>query len=50
MFNVDRSTVPLKWIEYGLYGDLVKTYPKSYSIYLRGTIDSLTPKTRESGL
>ena len=33
--------VPLKQIEYGLYGvhgDLVIIYPKLYSIYLRGTI------------
>ena len=30
--------VPLKQIEYGVYGDLITTYPKPYSIYLRGTI------------
>ena len=30
--------VPLKWIEYGVYGDLIMTCPKPYSIYLRGTI------------
>ena len=30
--------VPLKWIEYGLYGDLIIRYPEPYSIYLRGTI------------
>ena len=30
--------VPLKWIEYGVYGDLIIIYPKPYSIYLRGTI------------
>ena len=32
--------VPLKLIEYGVYGDLLKMYPKPYSIYLRGTIAS----------
>ena len=37
------SIVPLKWIEYGVYGDLVIMYPKPYSIYLRGTI-TLNPK------
>ena len=30
--------VPLKWVEHGVYGDLILTYPKPYSIYLRGTI------------
>ena len=30
--------VPLKYIEYGVYGDVIITYPKPYSIYLRGTI------------
>ena len=30
--------VPLELIEYGIYGDLIITYPKPYSIYLRGTI------------
>ena len=30
-------TVPLKQTEYGAYGDLIITYPKLYSIYLRGT-------------
>ena len=30
--------VPLKQIEYGVYGDLIIIYPKPYSIYLRGTI------------
>ena len=29
---------PLKYIEYGVYGDPIITYPKPYSIYLRGTI------------
>ena len=32
-------SVPLKQIEYGVYGDPVTIYPKSYSIYLRGTIN-----------
>ena len=32
------SIVPLKYIEYGVYGDLIIIYPKPYSIYLRGTI------------
>ena len=26
-------------IAYGVYGDLIRIYPKPYSIYLRGTID-----------
>ena len=30
--------VSLKWIEYGVYGDLSRIYAKPYSIYLRGTI------------
>ena len=29
--------VPLKQIEYWVYGDLIIVYPKPYSIYLRGT-------------
>ena len=28
-----NCTVPLKWIEYGVYRDLILTYPKPYSIY-----------------
>ena len=30
--------IPLKSIEYGVYGDLIIIYPTPYSIYLRGTI------------
>ena len=30
--------VTLKYIEYGVYGDLIVIYPKPYSIYLRGTV------------
>ena len=37
-----RTTAPLKWIEYGVYGDLITIYfyPKPYSVYLRlkGTV------------
>ena len=33
-----RSIVPLKYIEHGVYGDPIITYPKPYSIYLRGTL------------
>ena len=29
---------PFKYIEYGVYGDLIIIYPKPYSIYLRRTI------------
>ena len=29
---------PVRWIEYGVYGDLIIIYTKPYSIYLRGTI------------
>ena len=32
------SIVPLKYIEYGVYGDVIIICPKQYSIYLRGTI------------
>ena len=32
--------VPLKWIEYGLYGDLIIICPKPYSVYLTGTISA----------
>ena len=31
-------TIPLKYIEYGISGDLIIIYPKPYSIYLRETI------------
>ena len=31
--------LPLKWIEYGVYRDLILITPKPYSIYLRGTIN-----------
>ena len=31
-----RVTVPLKQIEYGVYGDLIIICPKPYSIYLPG--------------
>ena len=39
--------VPLKQIEYGVYGDLVIIYPKPHSIYLRRTIGfrTLIPET-----
>ena len=30
--------IPLKKIEYGVYGGLIIIYPKPYYIYLRGTI------------
>ena len=33
-----QHIVPLKKIEYGIYGETIKTYPKPYSIYLGGTI------------
>ena len=32
-----RVIVPPKWIEYGVYGDLIVICPKPYSIHLRGT-------------
>ena len=34
------SVVPLKQIEYGVYGALFMIYPKPYSIHLRGAITS----------
>ena len=30
------AIVPLKLMEYGVYGDLIMIYTKPYSIYLRG--------------
>ena len=33
-----ESIVPLKYVECGVYGDLIMIYPKPYSIYLRGTV------------
>ena len=39
-FGVEGYIVPLKKIEYGVYGILIITYPKPYSMYLRGTISS----------
>ena len=38
MGNNFRVYSPLESIEYGVYGDLNIIYPKTYSIYLRGTI------------
>ena len=45
-------TVPLKYIQYGVYGDLIIIYPKPYSIYLRETIclDGLLPKNVQADL
>ena len=34
----NQNIIPLKYIEYGLYADLIVIYPKPCSIYLRGTI------------
>ena len=36
--NKNAAMVPLKEIEYGIYGVLTITYPKPYSIYLREPI------------
>ena len=36
--GLSKLIVPLKYIELGVYGDLIITYPKPYSIYLRGII------------
>ena len=33
-----QGIVPLKSIEYGVYGDLVIIYPKPYSVYLQGIL------------
>ena len=38
-----EAIVPLNYIEYGVYGDLIMMYPKPYSIYLRGTINPIAP-------
>ena len=35
--------LPLKYKEYGVYGDPIITYPKPYSIYLGGTIGPGVP-------
>ena len=36
--------VPLKKIEYRVYGDPIIVFPKPYSIYTRGTICELESK------
>ena len=42
-FGRGRAMVPLKLIEYG-FGHIIIRYPYTpYSIYLRGTIESLHP-------
>ena len=33
-----KGIVPLKYVEYGVDGDLVIIYPEPYFIYLRGTV------------
>ena len=45
-------TVPLKYVQYGVYGDLIIIYPESYSIDLRETIrlHGLLPKTVQADL
>ena len=40
-YGTSTDYSPLKWIEYGVYGDLFIAYPKPYSIYLTGTVDLL---------
>ena len=42
--------VPLKYIEYGVYGDLVIIYPKPYSIDLPGNIDLNPPKAAQKAI
>ena len=44
--EVETLIVPLKWIEYGVYGDLIIVYPKPYSVYLRGTITAWLSASR----
>ena len=41
--------VPLKYIEYGVYGDLIITYQKPYSIYLKGDCKFSFEEKRETG-
>ena len=36
-----RVRVPLRYIEYWVYGDLITIYPMPYSIDLRGTVRGL---------
>ena len=36
--GMSNTIVPLKYIEYGVYGKLIIIYPKPYSIYLWGPI------------
>ena len=43
MLGLYWDIVPLKWINYAVYGDLNIIYPKPYSIYLTGAI-SFKPK------
>ena len=42
------GVVPLKWIEYGLHGDLSTIYHKPYSIHSGGTIHSSSHATAQS--
>ena len=37
--NPFNPIVTLKWIEYGVDGDLIIIYPELHSIYLKGTTD-----------
>ena len=37
-FGLFRVIATIKQIEYGVYRDLILTYPKLYSTYLGGTI------------
>ena len=37
--RTEATYTPLKWIEYGVYRDLIIIRPKPYSIYLRATIN-----------
>ena len=36
--STHETIVPLEWIEHGVYGGFIITYPRPYSIYLRGTV------------
>ena len=42
MLRTHKRIVPFKYIEHGVYGDLIIIYPKPYSIYLTGGIITST--------
>ena len=46
--GLDVYSPPLLYMEYRVCGDLVSIYPKTYSIYVRGTIPTKSRKVAKS--